>query len=174
MKFLRSPKVLIPLLIVLAGCQQQVRTNLTYEMGERVENPPFTYIVVESSWRSELGEGFQARAAKNRFLVVTLSVTNGGGSETSVPMLSVEGANSQLYPELSDGAGVTNWLGVLRTVKPAETLQGRIVFDVPRGTYRLRLPDAGETGYEKYAWVNIPLSLDAGEVQAPLPGSQGK
>lgn len=171
MNSLRSPKLLIPLLLCLAGCQQEVKTNLTYEMGERVENTPFTYVVIENSWRSELGEGFQTRTPKNRFLIVNLSVTNGGGSEASVPSLSVEGSNGQLYSEISEGAGVNNWLGILRTVKPAETLQGRIVFDVPLGVYRLRLPDGGETGYEKYSWVTMPLSLATEDVQAPLPGT---
>jgi len=166
--------LLIPLLVLLAGCQQQKRTNLNYEMGERIEIGPFTFVVVESSWRSELGEGFQVRAAKNRFLILTLAVTNGGGSETSVPMLSVEGSNGQAYQELSDGTGLANWLGVLRTVKPAETLQGRIIFDVPLSAFRLRLPDGGESGYEKFAWVNVPLSMSAGEVQSALPGSSTK
>jgi hypothetical protein len=169
MKVLCSLTLLIPALLLLTGCQQQQITNLTYDMGERVENPPFTYVVVESGWRNTLGEGFQTRAPKNRFLVLTLSITNGGGSETSVPLLSLEGSNGELTPELTDGSGIANWLGVLRTVKPTETLQGRIVFDVPLGAYRLRLPDGGESGYEKYSWVTIPLSLDAGEVQAPLP-----
>lgn len=166
--------LLIPMLLLLASCQQQSRANLNYEMGERIEIGPFTYVVVESAWRSELGEGFQVRAAKNRFLILTVSVTNGSGSETSVPMLSVEGSNGQTYQELSDGTGLANWLGILRTVKPAETLQGRVIFDVPLSSFRLRLPDGGESGYEKYAWVNIPLSISAGEVQTPLPGSGTK
>ena len=59
-------------------------------------------------------------------------------------------------------------------MKPAETLQGRVIFDVPLSSFRLRLPDGGESGYEKYAWVNIPLSISAGEVQTPLPGSGTK
>ena len=167
---LRSPRLLIPLLVVLAGCQQQARTNMNYDMGERVEIGPFTYTVVENTWRSDLGEGFQTRSPKNRFLVFSLSVTNGGGSEASVPMLALEASNGQLYQELSDGSGVSNWLGILRTVKPAETLQGRIVFDVPLGAYRLRLPDGGESGYEKYSWVKVPLNMDPSVVQAPLPG----
>jgi hypothetical protein len=162
------------MLVLLASCQQQPRTNLNYEMGERVEIGPFTYVVVESAWRSELGEGFQVRAAKNRFLILTLAVTNGGGSDTSVPMLSAESSNGQAYQELSDGTGLANWLGVLRTVKPAETLQGRIIFDVPLSAFRLRLPDGGESGYEKFAWVNVPLSMSAGEVQSALPGSTTK
>jgi len=170
MKVLRSVKLLFPMVLLLAGCQQEQRINLTYEMGERVENRPFTYVVVESAWRSDLGEGFQVRAPKDRFLILTVSITNGGGSELSVPPLSLEGPNGQLYQELTDGSGVTDWMGLLRTVKPAETLHGRILFDVPLSTFRLRLPDGAESGYEKYAWVNIPLSLDAGSVQAPLPG----
>ena len=147
---------------------------MNYEMGERIEIGPFTYVVVESTWRSELGQGFQVRSPKNRFLVLTVSVTNGSGSEASVPMLSLEATNGQMYQESNDGSGVQNWLGVLRTVKPAETLQGRVVFDVPLSAFRLRLPDGGESGYEKYAWVNVPLSISAGEVQAPLPGSVTK
>jgi hypothetical protein len=174
MKVLRSPKLLVSLLVLLAGCQQQQRSNVNYDMGERVSIGPFTYVVVESAWRSELGEGFQTRAPKNRFLLLTLSLTNGGGTEVSVPLLSVEGSNGQMYQELSDGSGVSNWLGVLRSVKPAETLQGRIIFDVPLGAFRLRLPDGGESGYEKYVWVNIPLSMDAGGVQSPLPGTVTK
>ena len=138
-------------------------------MGERVEIGPFVFVVVESAWRSDLGEGFQTRGAKNRFLLLTVSVTNSGGAEASVPLLSIEGSNGQLYQESNDGTGVSNWLGVLRTAKPAETLQGRILFDAPLGPYRLRVPDGGETGYEKYSWVTIPLSLDSSDVQAPLP-----
>jgi hypothetical protein len=118
-----------------------------------------------------LGEGFQIRSPKNRFLLLTISVTNGGGADISVPMLSLEGPNGEKYQELSDGASVPNWLGVLRTVRPAETLQGRIVFDVPLSTFRLGLPDTGESGYEKFAWVNIPMSLGDSTVQTPLPGS---
>lgn len=171
---LRLPLLLIPMLILLAGCEPQKQTNLNYDMGERVEIGPFTYVVVESTWRSQLGEGFQVRVPKNRFLILTVSVTNGGGSENSIPMLNIEGSNGQMYQESSDGAGILNWLGVLRTVKPAETLQGRIIFDVPLGAFRLRVPDGGETGYEKYAWVNIPLDIDAGQAQTPLPGSVAK
>ena len=172
MKVLRPLKLVLPLMLLLTGCEQQARTNLNYEMGERVAIGPFTYTIVENSWRSDLGEGFQVRSAKNRFLILNISVTNGGGSEASVPMLALEASNGQLYQEVSDGTGLSNWLGILRSVKPAETLQGRILFDVPLGAYRLRLPDGGESGYEKYSWVTITLNLDSTTVQAPLPGGE--
>jgi hypothetical protein len=162
------------MLVFLASCQQQKRANLTSEMGERVEHGAFTYVVVESQWRNELGEGFQVRAPKDRFLILTLSVTNGGGTELSIPLLTLEDANGKIWQESGDGAGISNWLGVLRTIRPAETLQGRVVFDVPLSAFRLRLPDGGETGYEKYALVNIPLSIDAGQAASPIPGDLTK
>lgn len=168
-------KLIIPVLVLfLAACQKQERTNVKYEMGERVAIGPFTYVVVENSWRNQLGAGFEIRSPQNRFLELTVSITNGGSSDATVPMLSIEASDGKLYQELSDGSGVTNWLGVIRTVGPAQTIQGHIVFDVPLSTFRLRLPDGGESGYEKYAWVDIPLRIDADQVQVPLPGGGTK
>ncbi|MEP6962622.1 MAG: DUF4352 domain-containing protein, partial [Acidobacteriota bacterium] len=114
------------------------------------------------------------RSPKNRFLVLNLSVQNEGKAEVSIPMLTLEGPNGQTFQELSDGTGVTQWMGILRSVAPAQSLQGRIVFDVPLSSFRLRLPDGGETGYEKYAYADIPLRIDADQVQTPLPGGQIK
>jgi hypothetical protein len=170
------PKLLIPLLLlsvtILPSCKKVKPKVLTYEMGERVENGPFTYTVVESSWRSQLGEGFNVRTPQNRFLILSVTVTNGGGSEASIPMLSLESSNGQIFQELQDGTGVPDWMGVLRTLKPASTLTGRIIFDAPLSTFHLRLPDNGEPGYEKYARVEIPLHLDVEQVQSPMPSSQ--
>jgi hypothetical protein len=163
------PLLLLPFLLS-GSCQKQERKATNFEMGEKIELGPFNYTVVESAWRNQLGEGFAVRSPQNRFLLISISVTNQGSEEAAVPLLSVEGANGQLYQELSDGAGVTNWLGLLRLLQPAQTLQGRLVFDVPLGSYRLRLPDGGRTGYEKYAWVEIPLRLDSEPVHTPLPG----
>ena len=53
-------------------------------------------------------------------------------------------------------------------------MTGRIIFDVPLSPFHLRLPDAAEPGYEKYAMVEIPLSLDNPQVQAPMPSAEKK
>jgi hypothetical protein len=169
MTFPRFLLLMLPLLF-LGSCERRERKTTNIEMGEKVELGPFTYVVVESSWRNQLGEGFAVRSPQNRFLIVAISATNNSGDEVAVPRLSVEGSGGQMYQEVEDGAGVTNWLGVLRLLRPGQTLQGRVVFDVPLGSYRIRLPDGGGTGYEKYAWVDIPLRIDSDPVQAPLPG----
>ena len=102
--------------------------------------------------------------------MITLSVTNGGGKDVSVPLLTLENQNGQTFQESDNGEGVENWFGILRTLTPAQTQQGLLVFDVPLSSYRLRLTDGGSPGTEKYAWVNIPLQMDAGDaIDGPTP-----
>jgi len=130
-------------------------------MGERVQVGPLIYNVLHAEWRTQLGEGPEARAPKNRFLLVQLTITNSGGAETSIPPITLEDERGGAYPEEPDGTGMTNWLGVLRKLTPAQTDQGRIVFDAPAGAYRLRVTDDNpELGREKAALIDIPLQLE--------------
>lgn len=163
--------LLLLLISLLSGCQAEMEPQkLTYDMGERVSNPPLTYMVIESTWASQLGELFQARVPQQRFLVLSISVTNGGGRPVNLPLFTLEDAGGNRYQELSDGTGVSNWLGILRTIEPGQTVQGRLLFDVPLAAFKLRLPNDGEPGYEKFVLVDIPLRIDSDQVVAPLPG----
>jgi hypothetical protein len=156
-----------------AGCNSQPSTHLDYQMGERVTIGPLTYNVIESRWPSQLGDAFKIRTPERRFCLLDLTVTNGAGHAISLPLLSMEGSNGELYKESENGESVSNWLGMLRNINPAQTAQGRILFDVPLGSYRLRLPDGGDPGTEKYAWVQIPLHLDPNDqVETPIPGKK--
>jgi hypothetical protein len=156
--------------LVLPGCGAKQTTRIDYQMGERVVIGSLTYNVVETTWRSQLGDGFKLRIPDQRFLLISISVTNGGGREVSVPLLQLENQNNQTFPELDNGEGVDNWFGILRTLTPAQTQQGRIAFDVPLSSYRLRLTDGGSPGSEKFAWVEIPLRMDTEpSVESPVP-----
>ena len=145
---------------LLTGCRRENSARIDYSMGERVPIGPLTYTIIESSWQTQLGDVLKLRIPQQRFLLIRLAVTNGGGSEVSIPLLQLESYNGQNYREVEDGEGVTSWLGLLRTLRPAETLQGQIVFDVPLTSYRLRVPDGAGPGDEKYAWVSIPLHME--------------
>lgn len=158
---------------VLPGCGARQAARIDYQMGERAVVGPLTYNVVETAWRSQLGDGFKLRIPQQRFLLITVSVTNGGGRDVSVPLLQLENQNNQTFTELDNGEGVDNWFGILRTLSPAQTQQGRLVFDVPLSSYRLRLTDGGPPGTEKYAWVQIPLRMDTDtNVDSPMPTSK--
>jgi hypothetical protein len=142
----------------------------TYQMGERVVLPPFTYAVYDKQWLPQLGTGAEARLPQNRFVVIRISATNGGGAESYVPNLTLEDDAGNACSEVSNGDSVPNWIGFLRSVKPVDTLQGNILFDCPPKHYRLKL--VSEEG--KSAYVDIPLSFEAEGPSVEIPTNDDK
>jgi hypothetical protein len=155
--------------LLLTGCNKQNSTQINFQMGDRITAGPVSYNVIQTVWRTQLGDIFKTRVPENRYLMITLSATNGGGKEISIPLLTLESDNKE-YRELENGDGVNNWFGLIRTISPAETRQGNIVFDVPLTSYRLRLTDGGEPGTEKFVWVDIPLRIDV-DTGIEVPGA---
>lgn len=109
------------------------------------------------------------RVPKDRFFLVRLSVVNGGSTELPVPTLTLVNDSGQTFTELPDGEGVPSWAGYLRQVKPAETLQGNVVFDVPPSHYRLRVTD--ENGL-KTRDIDLPLAFASEAPDMPMPAVQ--
>src|SRR5678815_5443541 len=147
--------------LFFSSCQKPQVTGTQFAMGEPVRVGQITYSVVESEWKTQLGESFKIRSPENRFLLIKLSVTNGTGQDISIPLLTLEASNGQTSRELSNGEGVVNWFGLLRTITPGQTKQGAILFDVPLTSYKLRVPDIADPGLERYVTVQIPLRMDS-------------
>lgn len=133
-------------------------------MGERVTLGSLVYNVFDAQWKPQLGEGTAARVPKDRFFLVRLSVVNSGASELIVPNVTLVDDSGQTYTELSNGDQVPLWVGFIRRVKPAETLQGNVVFDVAPKHYRLRLSDENDQKTEE---VDIPLSFASESPEIP-------
>jgi hypothetical protein len=67
------------------------------------------------------------------------------------------------YPELFEGEGVADWIGLLRGVEPLETKTRWVLFDVPRADYRLRVADdAFDPVDAKTALIEVPIRLAEG------------
>jgi hypothetical protein len=108
-------------------------------------------------------------------------VTNSSSDDQSIPTMTLVDDAGHSYTELSDGAGVTNWLGVVRKVRAAQTEQGVVAFDAPTKHYRLRLNDALD---ESEISVDVPLNfvheriknIDTGSTAPstglPIPGKK--
>src|SRR5689334_212015 len=109
----------------LAGCGRFRPARVNYQMGEKVPLGSLTYNIIETTWLTQLGNGFRVRTPQQRFLLISLSVSNGGGSDLSVPPLSLENYEGQSFLE-ERGEDVENWIGLLRTISPAQTLEGKI------------------------------------------------
>jgi hypothetical protein len=129
-------------------------------MGERVQVGPLTYNVLETEWKNQLAEGAGSKVPANRYLLVKMSITNGGGGNVAVPLLTVEDGSGHTYSEVTEGTdAVPDWLGLLRNLAPAQNDNGVAIFDVPMGGYKLRISDGGEIGNEKTALIDIPVHI---------------
>lgn len=135
--------------------------SIIYQMGQRAQLGTLTYNVLETNWKSQLGGGPSAQIPKNRYLLVKLTITNGGGQSSSIPEMALLNAAEQSFQEITEGVeSVPKWLGVLRNLAPVQTEEGIVVFDVPLGAYKLQISDGGEIGSENKALIEIPLQLE--------------
>ena len=176
MRYLR----LIPILAVvttaflLSACSRNAPPEVhSYTLGEKAKLGHIIYTVYETQWLPQLGDQPAPRIPEHRFFLVRMTAVNSGGDDMSVPNATVEDDKGNSYPELSNGDGVPQWIGYLRRVKPAESVQGNLVFDAPPAHYKLRITDEEEA---TSAYVDIPLSFGA-EVptnELPVPGSEKK
>lgn len=175
MRNLRSVLFLTVVIAVsfLASCGDSERSFpvRTYAMGEKITVGHIVYEVFETQWLTHIGEGTDARVPQHRFFLVRLSAVNGAGGDLIVPSLTLEDDSGKTYPELSSGDGVPQYIGYLRTVKPAESVQGNALFDAPPGHYKMKIAD--ETG-EKMAYIDIPLSFVSETPDVPEVGSKDK
>ncbi len=158
---------LAAVLAALSGCSSGSRhTVRTYRLGERIQLGSLIYNVYDSQWMTQLGEAPAPRVPEHRYFLVRVSVTNAGASDVIVPVMSVSDESGTSYAELSAGDHVPQWIGLLRHVRPAESLQGNIVFDCPPRSYKLRLTDETEN---RAALVDIPLTFGAETLELPSP-----
>lgn len=127
-------------------------------MGDPAVAGSLTFTVLETKWQSQLPAVPVARFPERNFLLIRLTVTNSGGSEATTPFLKLENSSGETFSELENGAGVENWLGMIRRIPPAQTEDGWVVFDVPSNSYKLRVSDGGGES-EKVAYISIPLTI---------------
>ena len=152
------------------GCRPKPAVPV-FQMGERAEVDTFVYSVLESRWVRQLGGGPSSRLAHAGFLLLRVSATNGSSRSFTIPQLTLLGPAGEEYPELSDGTGVADWIGLLRNVAPLETQTKWVLFDVPRADYRLRVADdAFDPADAKIALIEVPIRLAA--VSDSLPESR--
>lgn len=141
-----------------AGCGASADdATKTYGFGENVAAGAFGFQVTGCEWRDRIGSGQDARTPVHRFLVLHLGVFNRSGSELAIPPLTLLDDEGNTHPEATGMTGDPKWLGLTHKVRPNETAQGHVIFDVSPGHYRLRVTD--ESGYGSFALIDVPLRL---------------
>jgi hypothetical protein len=150
--------LLLPSLIALAACStpKPAREVKIFSAGEKAFVDRLTYNVVDAEVEPHLGDEASPRTPEHRFYLVQVSVSNSGNTEATIPSLALVDDSGKQYPELTDGAGVQQWLGVVRKVGGGQTEQGYAAFDAPAGHYKLKLTD--DTS-DSDVYVDIPLNF---------------
>lgn len=150
---------------LLAGCSgagsgSKAGADKTYVMGAPAAVGPLSYTVLHSEWRESIETSDGVTTPKNRFLVLDVSIVSGGSEESGVPLLFLIDEKGNRTMEEQKLAGFTGWLGLMRVLRPVETLSGKIVFDVPMASYKLAITSGGDAEKEQEAFVEIPLRLE--------------
>ena len=166
MGYPRSILMLAGAALFLASCGEKPKPVPVYGMGEKVTVGHLIYTAFETQWLTQLGQDASARIPQNRFFVVHMTVTNSGGAQATVPNFSLEDDQGGTYPELTNGEQVVNWMGSLKLVAPADSIQGAILFDVMPRHYRLRVFDENN---QHSSLIDIPLSLSPDSPGLPAP-----
>ncbi len=158
--------VLLPSL-ALTGCRSGAREEPLYRMGELVVVGPLRYTIFDTEWKTQIGEGPEAHFPKNRYLIIHLSVTNSGGSLMEVPTMEIETADGISATEVGEPVGLPGWMGILRQLRPADTLQGKVIFDIPMAACRLRVGASADAVNDKTALIDIPIQYAPTTIPVP-------
>lgn len=159
----------IAVLFLTACGDKPSRVARNYAMGDKVEVGHIVYTAFETQWLTQIPQEPTPRVPKNRFFLVRLSAVNGGATESVLPTLTIQDDHGKSYEELSNGEGVSQWIGFVRQVKPADSVQGFVVFDAPPAHYKLRVTDETE---ERVAFIDIPLNFGSETPEVPVPGAK--
>ena len=146
-------------LVSLPGCSRR-SPEVTGSMGSPIVVGQLTYIAYETEWRDSLLTTKGSRDPKNKFYFVRITVTNKASEEKAAPLLQVEASDGKVYPELTEGEGVPQWMGYLRLLQPGETRLGVLLFDVPQAAYKLRISSGGDPEGEQTATIDLPLQVN--------------
>jgi hypothetical protein len=163
------------LLVLIAGCGRSFRSEKTYPAGSTVEVGSLSYSVTHTEWANSLDAERGPRVPTNKFVVLTLSVTNKNSEAVTLPLLSLVDPSGQQYLESDNGEGLSNWLGLFRNIDANGSEGGQIVFDVPpaKGPYKLRVSSGGDVDKEVTALVEVPDEKSSPS-SGPLPNPAGQ
>jgi len=153
-------------LLVATGCRDKPAPPvLTYRMGDKVQAGPLIYTIISSEWKAQMGSGDQVQVPSKRFLLIHLSVTNGAAETISVPQLTLTDESGQSYSEASAAIDVPTLWGLIRDVKPTDTLEGYVLFDAEPKSYKLKVE--GGSSSNEMALVEIPLQFEMKRSEIP-------
>ena len=165
--------LLLSFTILACGCGTDAppaRQTKMFQAGEKATVGPLTYTVVDTQTLPRLGDDpLNPRVPAERFFLVQVAVSNSGNADAPIPAMTLTDDSGKVYHELADGAGVPNWLGVVRRVGPSQTEHGNVLFDAPATHMKLKVTDEPD---EADVFVDLPFNFAHEQLNDPsVPGT---
>lgn len=123
-----------------------------HKIGEDVYVGYWGYRCDDVRWQASIGD-YSKEYADARFLIVDLSIRNNDKTASVLPPLKLVDAEGREYDESSKGIFLEHSFGALKSLNPGVTSSGSIVFDVPRGSYALKVSGGYTSG--EFALIDL-------------------
>ena len=129
-------------------------TVVHHKIGDSVTVGYWSYRCSSAQWRQSIGSEYSRQYPDASFLVVNLGIRNNDKTASVLPPVKLVDESGRVYDESSKGIFLENSFGMLKSLNPGVTSYGNIVFDVPNGTYSLKLSGGFTSGDSVY--IDLP------------------
>jgi hypothetical protein len=94
-------------------------------------------------------------------------VVNSGAEKRPVSSSKLVDSTTVVYNESTEAQDVDHWLGMVGNLKPGDTLEDNILFDLEPKSYKLKLDDGSKSG--RVLMIELPLAFEANKPLIPGP-----
>ncbi len=128
-------------------------TAVARKMGDTVSLGYWSYCVWGTQWKSSIGSEYLTEYPDAAFLIIDLSIRNNDRTSSTLPPLKLVDAQGREYDESSKAIYEQGSIGMLKSLNPSVESRGYAVFDVPKGTYKLKVSGGYTSG--RYAEIEL-------------------
>ena len=117
-----------------------------HKIGDDVFIGYWAYRCVSAKWKDAIGSEYTQEYPDANFLVIDLLARNNDRTASVLAPVKLVDEENREYEESSKGIFLENSFGLLKSVNPGVTSSGYIAFDVPPGTYALKVSGGFASG----------------------------
>jgi hypothetical protein len=123
------------------------------KMGDTVSLGYWSYRVWGTQWKRSIGSEYLSEYPDAAFFVIDLSIRNDDRTSSTLPPFKLVDSQGREYDESSKAIYEHGSIGMFKSLNPSVESRGYAVFDVPKGTYKLKVSGGYTSG--QYAEIEL-------------------
>jgi hypothetical protein len=126
------------------------------KIGDTIQTGYWTYKIDGFHWAPFITSYGTAERPDAQFLILDLSAQNNDRTASTLPPVKLLNDKGQEFSQSSSGALSDGFFSPLKELNPGVGSRGLIAFDVPPGTYKVKLSGGFEAGETAVASLDMP------------------